>query len=278
MEQLLKAMERTQESMESMDKKFRELEEGHKKLSGRIEALESNQRSHAGSTGPHEEKSGERDATEVGGLTPPEQQSRLAASSSHEPLRFFKMEQPPPPSQPLPLTYRHSQPFSAPEPFLAGRQYQPVPSTVGEQAYRPLPIAGTRGMSSAGDPITMPWKLNHRCSMVIPLSSDHSARRRPRLPTIVDLAMYSKATMKSLLLMELSRTRRSDHSVSSTLKLRDIARLTSCSDQLSVQKKTEASCCERIHPPRLGETWSHGTSLSPSQLHRLSMAVSSHTL
>ena len=160
MEQLLKAMEKIQESMESMDKKFQALKEGQKKLSGRIEALESNQRSHAGNTGLHEEKSGERDATEVGGLNPSEQQSRLAASSSYEPSRFFLMEQPPPPSQPPPLTYHHSQPSSAPGPFLAGRQYQPVPSTVGEQAHRPLPIAGTRGMSSAGDPITMPWKLN----------------------------------------------------------------------------------------------------------------------
>ena len=160
-EQLFKTM---MEKMKSMDKTVQGLKE---KLSNRIEALESNQRSLVGNTGPQEEKSGERDATEVGGqeITPSEHQSRLPASSSYEPSRFLKMEQPrqqppPPMSQPPPLTYHHSQPFSAPEPFLAGRQYQPVPSAVGEQVHRPLPIAGTRGMSSAGDPITMPWKLN----------------------------------------------------------------------------------------------------------------------
>ena len=87
MEQLLKTMEKIQESM---DKTFQGLEEGQKKLSGSIEALESNQRSHAGNTGPHERKSGEQDATEVGGLTPFEQQSRLVASSSYEPLQLFK--------------------------------------------------------------------------------------------------------------------------------------------------------------------------------------------
>ena len=86
---LLKAMEKIQESMKSMDKKFQGLEEGQKTLSGRIEALESNQRSHVENTGPHEEKPGERDATEVEGLTPSEQQSRLAAPPSYEPSRFF---------------------------------------------------------------------------------------------------------------------------------------------------------------------------------------------
>ena len=163
MEQLLKAMEKVQESM---DKKFQGLEE---EMNDRFQALELKQQqtSHAGNTGPHEEESGERDATEVGGqeITPPEQLSRLAASSSYKPSRFFQREQPrqqppPPPSQPPPLTYHYSQPFSAPEPFLAGRPYQPVPSAVGEQAHRPLPIAGTRGMNSAGDPIILPWKLN----------------------------------------------------------------------------------------------------------------------
>ena len=158
-------------SIEQMLKEIQEaikgLDEGQKKLSDRIEALESNQRSPVGNTGPQEEKSDERDATEVGRqeITSPEQQSRLAASSSYGPSRVFQKEQPrqqppPPPSQPPPLPYHHSQPFSAPEPFLDGRQYQPVPSAVGEQAHRPLPIAGTRGMSSAGDPITLPWKLN----------------------------------------------------------------------------------------------------------------------
>ena len=161
MEQLMKTM---MEKMESMAKTVQGLKE---EMNDRFQALESNQRSPVGNTGTQEEKSGERNATEVGGqeITPPEQQSRLAASSSYEPSRFLKMEQPrqqppPPMSQPPPLTYHHSQPFSAPEPFLAGRQYQPVPSAVGEQIHRPLPIAGTRGMSSAGDPITMPWKLN----------------------------------------------------------------------------------------------------------------------
>ena len=163
MEQLLKTM---MEKMESMDKTVQGLKE---ELNDRFQALElkQEQTSHAGNTGPHEEKSGERDTTEVGGKekTPSEQQSRLAASSSYEPSRFLKMEQPrqqppPPMSQPPPLTYHHSQPFSAPEPFLAGRQNQPVLSAVGQQVHRPLPIAGTRGMSSAGDPITMPWTLN----------------------------------------------------------------------------------------------------------------------
>ena len=163
MEQLLKAMEKMQESV---DKNFQGLKE---EMNDRFQALELKQQqtSRAGNTGPHEEKSGERDATEVGGqeIAPPEQQSRLAASSSYEPSRFFQSERPrqqppPPPSQSPPLTYHHSQPFSAPEPFLAGRQYQLVPSAVGEQSHRPLPIARTRGMSSAGDPITLPWKLN----------------------------------------------------------------------------------------------------------------------
>ena len=124
-------------------------------------------------------------------------------------------QQPPPPSsQPLPLPYHHSQPFSAPEPFLVGRQYQPIPSSVGDQAHRPLPIAGTRGISSAGDPITLPWKMNPPIFDGDSLRFrsfrfDHSARRRPRLPTIVDLAMYSRATIKFRLLMGLSRTHRS---------------------------------------------------------------------
>ena len=156
-EQMLKEI---QESIKGLTER---MDEGERKLSDRIEALESNQRSPVGNTGPQEGTSGERDATEVGGqeITPSEQQSRLAASSSYEPSRFLKMEQPrqqppPPLSQPPPLTYHHSQAFSAPEPFLAGRQYQPVPSAVGEQAHRSLPIAATRGMSSAGDPITLP--------------------------------------------------------------------------------------------------------------------------
>ena len=166
-EQMLKEI---QESIKGLQER---MNEGQNKLSDRIEALESNQRSPVRNTGPQEEKSGGRDnpATEVGGqeITPPEQQSRQVASSSYGPSRFFQMEQPrqqpppppsPPSSQPPPLPYHHSQPFSAPEPFLAGRQYQPVSSVVGGQAHRPLPIAGTRGMSSAGDPITLPWQLN----------------------------------------------------------------------------------------------------------------------
>ena len=86
-EQLLKAMEKMQESM---DKKFQGLKE---EMNDRFQALELKQQqtSHAGNTGPHEEKSGERDTTEVGGqeITPSEQQSRLAASSSYEPSWFF---------------------------------------------------------------------------------------------------------------------------------------------------------------------------------------------
>ena len=120
------------------------LKEETKKVNDRLQALELKQQqtSHPGNTGPQEEKSGERDdhATEVGGqeITPHEQQSRLAASSSYGPSRLFQMEQPrqqrPPPSSPQtpPLPYHHLQPFSAPEPFLAGRQYQPIPSAVGE--------------------------------------------------------------------------------------------------------------------------------------------------
>ena len=123
MEQLLKSM--IEKLEESIDKKLQGLKE---EMNDRFQELELKQQqtSHAGNTGPHEEKSGERDATEVGGLTPSEQQLRLAASSSYEPSQFFKMEQPrqqppPPPSQPPPLTYHYPQPFSAPEPFLAGR-------------------------------------------------------------------------------------------------------------------------------------------------------------
>ena len=92
-------------------------------MNDRFQALELKQQqtSHAGNTGPHEEESSERDATEVGGreITPPEQLSRLAASSSYKPSRFFQREQPrqqtppSPPSQPPPLTYHYSQPFSA---------------------------------------------------------------------------------------------------------------------------------------------------------------------
>ena len=148
-----------------------QMERGHKELCDRLQELELKvQRSPVGNTGLQEEKSGERDnhATDVGGqeITSPEQQSRQAASSSYGPSWFFQMEQlrqqpPPPPSfQPPPLPYQQSQPFSAPAPFLASRQHYAIPSAVGEQAYQPLPIAGSRGISSAGDPITLPWKIN----------------------------------------------------------------------------------------------------------------------
>ena len=65
-----------------MDKKFQGLKE--EIMDDRFQALKQQQTSHAGNTGPHEERSGERDTTEVGGqvITPSEQQSRLAASSS----------------------------------------------------------------------------------------------------------------------------------------------------------------------------------------------------
>ena len=61
MEQLLKAMEKMQESM---DKKFQGLKE---EINDRFQALELKQQqaSHAGNTGPHGEKSGERDTTEA---------------------------------------------------------------------------------------------------------------------------------------------------------------------------------------------------------------------
>ena len=163
-EQMLK---KVQESIKGLEER---MDEGKKKLSDRIEALDPNQRSPVRNTGPQEEKSGERDnhATKVGGqeITPPEQQSRQTASSSYGSSRFVQGGQPrqkpspPTPSQPPPLPYHHSQPFSAPDLCLPGRQYQPVPLAVGEQAHRPLPSAGTRGMSSADDPITLPWKLN----------------------------------------------------------------------------------------------------------------------
>ena len=147
------------------------MKEETKKISDRLQALRLKvQRSLVGNAGSQEEKSGERDnhATEPGGqeLTPPEQQSRQAASSLYGPSPFYQLEQPrqqPPPSpssQPPPLPYQYSQPFSAPAPFLASRQHHPIPSAVGEQAHQPLPIAGTRGLSSASDPITLPWKLN----------------------------------------------------------------------------------------------------------------------
>ena len=49
-----------------MDKKFQGLKE---EMNDRLQALELKQQqtSHAGNMGPHEEKFGERDATEVGG-------------------------------------------------------------------------------------------------------------------------------------------------------------------------------------------------------------------
>ena len=94
---------------ELLTESMKELKEGQKKLSDRIQALELKQQqtSSAGNAGTREEKSGERDkcATEAGvqEIAPPEQQSRQAASSSYGPSRFFQMEQlrqqpPPPPS------------------------------------------------------------------------------------------------------------------------------------------------------------------------------------
>ena len=88
-------------------------------------------------------------------------------------------------------------------------------------------------MSSAGDPITMSWKLNP------PMFDGDSLKFRSfrkEATTFADCCGFGdvfKANHE--VLMELSRTRRSDHSVSPTLKLTDIARLTSSSDQLSVQ-------------------------------------------
>ena len=61
MEQLMKTM---MEKMESMDKTVQGLKE---EMNDRFQALESNQRSPVGNTGTQEEKSGERNATEVGG-------------------------------------------------------------------------------------------------------------------------------------------------------------------------------------------------------------------
>ena len=141
-EQLLKAME---------DRLKESAKKDNKELSDRLQALELKmERSPAGNTGTQEEKSGEQEdhATEVGGveITPPERESRQAGSSLYESSRFFRMEQPrqqpppPPSSQPPPLPYHHPQPFSVPEPFLAGRQHQPLQ---------------TRDISSA-----LPWKLS----------------------------------------------------------------------------------------------------------------------
>ena len=84
---------------ELLTESMKELKEGQKKLSDRIQALElkHQQTSPAGNAGTREEKSGERDnyATEAGvqEITSPEQQSRQAASSSYGPSRFFQMEQ-----------------------------------------------------------------------------------------------------------------------------------------------------------------------------------------
>ena len=68
-EQMLKEI---QDSIKGLEER---MDEGQKKLSDRIEALEPNQRSPVRNMGP-QEKSGERDnhATEVGGqeITPPE--------------------------------------------------------------------------------------------------------------------------------------------------------------------------------------------------------------
>ena len=153
-------------------KEHKEVKEKTTKINDRLQALELKQQqiSHRENMGPQEEKSGERGnyATDAGGqeITLPEQQSWQAASSSYGPSRFFQMEQPrqqpprPPSSLPPPLPYHHLQPFSVPESFLASRQHYAIPSAVGKQPHQPIPIAGTRGMSSAGDPITLPWKLN----------------------------------------------------------------------------------------------------------------------
>ena len=130
-------------------------------------------------------------------------------------------------------------------------------------------------MSSAGDPITLPWKLN---PPVFDGDSLKFRSFRKEATTFADccgLAMSSRATVNFLLQMGPSRTRRLDHAVTPTLKFRDTARPTSSCVQLSVQK-TEVSCCERIPPLRLGIPWSHGITLSPSLQHKLSMTVFSH--
>ena len=172
-EQLLKEI---QESIKVSNERSLGLEEqmkeGNKELSDRIQELELKvQRSPVGNAGSQEEKSGKRvnHATEAGGqeITPPEQQSRQAASSLYGPSPFYQLEQPR--QQPPPLPHHYSQPFVAPEPFRASRQHHPITSAVGEQAHQPLPIAGTRGFSSAGDPITLSLgSLTHRYSMAIP--------------------------------------------------------------------------------------------------------------
>ena len=94
-EQLLKEI---QESIKVLNEKslgFEEqLKEGNNKLSGRLQELELKvQRSPVGNGGSPEDKSGERvnHATEAGGqeITPPEQQSRQAASSLYGPSPFY---------------------------------------------------------------------------------------------------------------------------------------------------------------------------------------------
>ena len=69
--------------------------------------------------------------------------------------------------------------------------------------------------------------------------------------------MSSRATVRFLLLVQSSPTRRSDHAVLPMLKSRETARHTSSCVKLSVQRYIEVFCCERIPPPRLGETLSH---------------------
>ena len=70
-----------------------QMKEGNKALSDRLQELElEQQRSPVGNAGSQEEKSGERDnyATEAWRqeITPPEQQSRQAASSLYGPSPF----------------------------------------------------------------------------------------------------------------------------------------------------------------------------------------------
>ena len=186
---------------ETKDETIKELKEETKKLSDRIQALELKQQQispseNAGSQG----KFGERDeyATEAGGkeITPLKQRLRQAASSSYGPSLFFQLEQPrqqpppPPSSQTPPLPYQNPQPFSAPAPFLAGRQHQPLP-------------IGTRGVSSAGEPITMPWKLSP------PVFNGDSLKFRSFCKeeattfadSVEDLAMPLRAAVKLLLLV-----------------------------------------------------------------------------
>ena len=91
-------------------------------------------------------------------------------------------------------------------------------------------------MSSAGDPITLLWKLNP------PICDGDSLKFRSfrkEATTFADCCGFGdvfEGNREVPIADEAFSARRSDHAVTPTLKLRDTARPTSSCDQLSVQK------------------------------------------